>query len=366
MNTISIQPIVYDQTLEHLEIQEEQTTNELISILHDIAETVFKNSHHARRGVHAKGHALVAGEIRILENLPEIYRQGLFAEAKIYPVLMRYSTIPGDMLDDYISLPRGLGLKIVGVSGRRLAEYSEDVTQDFLFVNGPAFAAPSAKKFKDSLKLFAKTTDYPQILKKLVAFTARIFKGVIAMFNGQCPLLNQLGAYPATNVLSDTYFTQAPILYDQYIAKLQLVPVSSNLIALKDHTLDLSAPDALRNAANAFLSSQTAEWELRTQLCVDAKTMPIEDASIEWSQEQSPYVAVARIKANPQFAWDEERATLEDILSFNPWRSLTAHQPLGSIMRVRRRVYLESARYRMQANNVSLRDPRSVADLPKH
>lgn len=40
-------------------------------------------------------------------------------------------------------------------------------------------------------------------------------------------------------------------------------------------------------------------WELRVQLCVDIEKMPREDASVEWPQDLSPYVTVARPRARP-------------------------------------------------------------------
>src|SRR5258708_6928935 len=33
---------------------------------------------------------------------------------------MRFSTIPGDILDDSVSTPRGLAIKVIGVEGERL------------------------------------------------------------------------------------------------------------------------------------------------------------------------------------------------------------------------------------------------------
>jgi hypothetical protein len=33
-------------------------------------------------------------------------------------------------------------------------------------------------------------------------------------------------------------------------------------------------------------------------------------------------------------------------LSFNPWRGLQAHRPLGAVNRVRRKVYLEISNHR--------------------
>lgn len=68
--------------------------------------------------------------------------------------------------------------------------------------------------------------------------------------------------------------------------------------------------------------------------------MPIEDASLEWPEDLSPYEAVARISVKPQLSWDEASSPAEDDqLVFSPWRGLQAHRPIGSIMRARRHAY---------------------------
>jgi hypothetical protein len=46
-----------------------------------------------------------------------------------------------------------------------------------------------------------------------------------------------------------------------------------------------------------FFETERAEWNVCIQLCTDLNKMPVEDASIEWPEALSPYVAVARIVA---------------------------------------------------------------------
>jgi hypothetical protein len=47
------------------------------------------------------------------------------------------------------------------------------------------------------------------------------------------PTLLSLGGHPETHPLGDTYYSQAPVLYGDYIVKVALVPVSPQLVALK-------------------------------------------------------------------------------------------------------------------------------------
>jgi hypothetical protein len=174
-----------------------------------------------------------------------------------------------------------------------------------------------------------------------------------------------MGGHPETHPLGETYFSQVPILYGRYMAKVQVAPVAPALVALKDAPVDLKdRPDGLREAVVSHFAAGGGEWELRIQLCTDLEKMPIEDASVEWPQEDSPYVTVARLKAAPQSAYNAERAKLIDEgMQFNPWHALAAHRPLGSVMRVRKAVYAMSKRFRAERNGVAIDEPKNLDAL---
>ncbi|TFI19583.1 catalase, partial [Herbaspirillum sp. 3C11] len=110
-------PIYYDPAYELLEPDEKEVEAGLIAALKEISETTFKHSGHAMRSVHAKSHGLLRGELEVLGGLPATLAHGVFARPGIYPLVMRLSTTPGDMLDDKVSTPRGMAIKLVGVSG---------------------------------------------------------------------------------------------------------------------------------------------------------------------------------------------------------------------------------------------------------
>lgn len=167
------EPLRYEPSHESLEDDESKTTQELKEALHRISETVHKDEGHAYRSVHAKSHGLLLAELKVLDGLPERLAQGLFAKPGTYPVAMRFSTTPGDLLDDAVSTPRGVALKVVGVEGDRVSGSEGDVTQDFVMVNGPVFSAPTAKAFLRPLKLLAATTDKAPGLKKVLSAALR-------------------------------------------------------------------------------------------------------------------------------------------------------------------------------------------------
>ncbi len=356
--------VPYDPEMERVAADEPDTIAELKVMLLKISETVYEDSGHARRSVHAKSHGLLHGELSVLDGLPPQLAQGLFAAPRTYPVVMRLSTPSGDMLDDSVSLPRGLAVKVLGVEGERLPGSEGDTTQDFVMVNAPAFQARDATQVLKSLKLLAPTTDKAEGLKKVLSTVLRGAERVLESVGHPSGILKNMGGHPMTHILGETFFTQAPVRYGLYMAKLSIAPVSPDLTALADAPLDLTDhPDGLREAVRQHFRENVSEWELRVQLCTDLETMPIEDASVEWPQDQSPYVAVARLLAPRQVSWDDAASdAADDRLSFSPWHGITAHQPIGSVMRARQQAYAASAQFRGIRNGCPMHQPRSLGE----
>lgn len=352
----------YGPALEVAEEGEAETTAELIDSLHKIGEKTFADSGHALRDVHAKSHGLVRGELRVLPGLPAELKQGLFASAATHPVAMRFSTSPGDILDDKVSTPRGLAVKVMNVEGARLPGSEGDTTQDFLLVDGPAFPVPNAKKFAGNLKLLAATTDRADGLKKVLSAVLQGTERAVEAFGLKSATLISLGGHAPTHVLGAAYFTQVPMLYGEYMAKLSIAPVSPGLVALADAKVDLDGkPNGLREALAAHIARDGGEWEVRIQLCTDLEKMPIEDSSVEWPQKLSPFVSVARIVVPPQDAVVADDSEFgDDRIAFSPWHGIAAHRPIGSIMRVRKAVYEASTNFRAKANRCPIHEPRSM------
>jgi len=362
---LSPPPILFDESLEHVEPDEAETTEQLIETLTKINQTTLEHEKHAHRSVHAKSHALLTGELIVPDDLPRELAQGIFAKPGRYPLVMRLSTVPGDILDDSVSTPRGMAVKIVGVEGERLPGSDGDVTQDFVLVNGPAFSAPNAKRFASTLKLIAATTDRAEGAKKALSAVLRGTERVIEAFGGRSPTLLALGGQPETNPLGDTYYSQAPLRFGDYVVKVSIAPHSPNLTALTDATLNVNGKsNGLREAMVNHFAEEGGEWDLRVQFCTDPETMPVEDASVVWPEEKSPYIDVARIVVPPQAAWNAaRRAAIDDGLAFSPWHGIAAHRPLGSVMRARRLAYKVMAKFRAHHNNVSVVEPRSIKEL---
>jgi len=356
-------PLRFQPHFEQPEDDEAETGRELVETMRKISEKVHADEGHAYRSVHAKSHGLLEGTLTVLDGLPEALAQGVFARPGRFPVVMRLSTVPGDLLDDSVSTPRGVALKVIGVDGERAVAGDTATTQDFLMVNGPVFAAPTAKRFLANLKLPAATTDKAPGLKRVLSATLRGVESLVEKAGGHSATLVALGGQPPVHILGETFFTQVPMRHGPYIAKLSLAPVSPGLVALTGAKIDLGEqPNALREAVRRHFASEGGEWELRVQLCTDLERMPIEDASVEWPEALSPHQPVARITVPPQEAWSEARSlAVDDGMAFSPWHALAAHRPLGSIMRVRRAAYEMAARFRSERNARKVAEPQRAA-----
>jgi hypothetical protein len=121
----------------------------------------------------------------------------------------------------------------------------------------------------------------------------------------------------------------------------------------------------LRDAIVDFFRAETAVWDVGVQLCTDLKTMPVEDASVKWPEDQSPFQKVATLTALPQDAYSPQRRVyVDELLSFSPWNAIAAHRPLGNVMRARKKAYEMSSSFRHKMNGRPLTEPQSIDDLP--
>jgi hypothetical protein len=83
----------------------------------------------------------------------------------------------------------------------------------------------------------------------------------------------------------------------------------------------------------------------------------VEDASVEWDEEASPYRTVGRITVEPQMSLGTDLAGVVDEQTFfSPWHGLAAHRPLGSVNRSRRQAYEMSAEFRAKFNGCPMHD----------
>jgi len=198
-----------------------------------------------------------------------------------------------------------------------------------------------------------------------LAATLRGAEHLVEALGGESATLKSLGGHPETHILGESFYSQVPIRYGDYVAKVGLEPLTPALKALTGGKAELhDKPNGLREDVRRFIAANGGEWAFVVQLCVDTETMPIEQAHKPWPEEHSAYIQVARLVVPPQDSFDEFiEPRQDDALAFSPWRGLAAHQPLGSIMRVRRAVYEASAKFRLEHNGCPMHEPAGLATV---
>ena len=365
---MATQYVSYNAGVEKLIENEAQVIADIIASMTRLSERTRKQYGHEVRVSHGKSHGLAVGELTTFDNLPEPLAQGLFAHPATYPVIVRLANVPGEIITDAVNTQRGFAFKVLGVAGEKIAGHEGQTTQDFVLDSGTTyFPTPDAKAFLFQHKnLTEHAPQLPTALKETVSTVSRVANEALKAVGTDSAKLDFFGD-SLIHPLAEAYYSQAPLRYGKYLAKLAVVPVSAAQQALADAHMEVDGgkdPNALRTATVGYLREHDAEFEVRIQLCTDLEKMPIEDATKKWSEQESPYLPVARIRLPHQEAYSEARQHYVEGLSFSPAHSLEAHRPLGSVMRARLAAYPAMAKLRRQGNHDPLGEPTSIDQVP--
>ena len=356
----------YHLGIETLAPGETETIDSIVTSMQNETVKVAKaQGGKAVRASHAKTSGLLKGSLVVHDGLAPAFRQGLFAQPGTYPALARLAQGPGEHVSDKISTHRGLALKVFGVTGPKIDGHAED-TQDFVLATGPVFPDADAAAFLKSMRQIEAASGGHETLKTAVSATARTLNAAAKAVTGSdVPRLDFFGHAPLHPV-AESYHSQAAMRYGDHVAKVALFPASAAQQARSGETLDPGAdPDVFRNATAAYFRDHDAVFELRVQLCTDLDAMPIEDVSVQWSEQDSPYVTVATLTLPRQDALSPARIRfVEDRMSFRPAHSLETHRPLGSLMRARLQVYSALATFRMKQDGVTATEPVRLEAVP--
>lgn len=342
----------YHPDVEQIEPGEEEVFEKIIAVMRRGNKAASARHGRALRASHAKAHGLVRGELQVLEGLPPELRQGIFAASRSFPTVVRLSHVPGEILDDRkVSNPRGMALKIFDVEGEMLPGDEGERTQDWILDTGKVFIAPGAKTFLAQITATEAAIALPEGVKSAVSTAAQAANQALHAVGLDSANLDFYG-HPALHPLGEAYYSQCPIRFGDYIAKLAVIPDNPPALrALVGRAITLGDEDALRHAVQDYFRVHPAEYIVAVQLCTDLDRVPVENANVEWPEDESPYRPVARLILPPQEVFSRERQeAVDDGLSFCPAHSLAAHRPLGSIMRARMQAYEVLGRERLERN----------------
>ena len=315
--------------------QSERAANNFVNV---IKESL---GDYAARGAHAKGHACVKAYFEVETKLEEQLRHGVFSRpGQVFKSWIRFSNGASNLAksEDGKNDSRGMAIKLINIqdSGLPLAENDSGEVQDFLMHNNPVFFS-------------ANIEDYNKLVEsenKVLSFfdSANPFKWRIRELSHVFDTL----APPPYSPLVDEYFSNTAYKLGPNNIKFSAQPCEAGPESAE---IPENNPDFLQQRLRNTLAVSEACFAFKVQLQDAEKYMPIEDPSIEWKQEDSPYRQVATIRI-PQQAVDSPGQTqFCENLAFSPWHGLAAHRPIGELNRIRKQVYAASARYRHRFNN---------------
>ena len=275
----------------------------------------------------ARATACVDAEFMVLGGLPADTRVGLFALPRSYRAWIRFANAASTT--DRERDIRGMSIRVFGVEGPNLTPGA--TTHDFVLNSHPVMMAADTRGFMELLQ-----ANEAGGIRRAVYFLTHpnaLRVGLAARTNPTCHL-------------DLSYWSTTPYLCGPGRAVKYIVRPGSALRSPMPSTL---TDTYLKDAMRARLAESEATFDFMIQVQQDSHRMPIEDASVEWKQQDSPYVPVARVRIPSQSIDDPDRALQCEQTAFNPWHCLPEHRPLGSMNRARREIYRALAEFRAQS-----------------
>ncbi|MDA9983157.1 hypothetical protein N9H39_10635, partial [Gammaproteobacteria bacterium] len=280
-----------------------------------------------------KSLACLDADFYVLEDLPVKLQHGLFARPGHYTSKIRFAKASNE--DDREKDFYGMSIKVSGVHGQPL--WGESGVQDFVFNSYPALFAANPEQFLDFI---------------LATEEDARWKFFVNPKNWGALLIIIKGREQISSPLDISYWSTTPSRLGKDLTtavKYSTQPCVDSNSAEIPHD---ATSDYLTDAVDKQLQQGAACFDVMVQFQNDAGEMPIEDASVIWSTEQSPFQKVAQIKIKDQAFLTEQAKRDCEQMAFNPWQTLPEHKPIGGINRVRQAVYSEMSRYRQLRNQI--------------
>ena len=328
---------------EKVPADEERLIKDMKVILQEKMSTDYPAGQ-TKRDAHPKNLACLQAEFIVEPNIPAELKKGIFEFSGTHPAWIRISSSSGKIQSDKVKDLRGFAIKIMGVKGERFQTQNEEKeTQDFILISHPTMPLGTVKLFHEAV--------YYSIKWSPLVFLSRL------VVSGKSHIINELrkARQNQTSPLDIRYWSTTPYLCgSDYSVKYSIVPTSRLKSSLPPRLTD----HYLTENMEKHLAANEASFDFMIQVQKDPGRMPVEDAGVEWSEKESPFIKVATIRIPPQAFRTKEREELAEDLSFSPAHSLIEHRPIGGINRARVEIYRHLSEFRHKQNNKDLIEPR--------
>lgn len=307
-----------------------------------------------RRDAHAKAHGCAKAIFTVDRNIPTTLQVGSFASpGAAYKAWVRFSNGAFHPGPDTGLDGRGMAVKILGVAPDTPSKGPASA-HDILMINHPVFFSGDARDYRAFAEAGALTGDNAGLKAYFVpSWNPLAWRGRQGM------IAYRIASQPIRSPLSAEYYSMTAFALGAGRAIKYAARPCGGHSSTSDPPKE-QGPNYLREALKADLSAGPACYELLAQERRDG--MPVDDATTEWSEDQSPYRRLGEI-VFPRQAIDQpgEDAFCEDI-AFSPWNTPPESQPLGSINQVRKTVYEAISQFRHARNGAPVPDAASAWD----
>lgn len=345
-SVVALSSVVYADGVitkfEQVSADEEILIKEMKNILQD---KMFRDypPGKTKRDAHPKNLGCVKAEFIVEPNLPAELKVGIFESAQTYPAWIRISSSSGKIESDKAKDLRGFAIKIMGVKGERFQTQNEEKeTQDFILLSYPVMPLGTVKLFHDAV--------YYSVEWSPFIFISRL------VLSGNFHIINELrkARQNQTSPLDIRYWSTTPYMCGKdQVVKYSIVPTSK----IKSSLPPVLTEHYLTENMEKHLAANEAGFDFMIQVQKDPVKMPVEDAGVEWSEKESPYIKAASIRIPAQTFRNTEREEMAEDLSFSPAHSLIAHRPIGGINRARVQIYQHLSKFRHKQNNRQMIEP---------
>ena len=284
------------------------------------------------RAFHRKPVLAARAVFEVNSDVPSAAAHGLFAEMGTYDAVVRLSN--GSIVAQRDAIPdvRGFALSVRGLDAPSALGGTTD-RQDFLLINRPVFGFRTSQEFAEIVPVSAQ--GQTALIKYFVSRYGP-WKGPL-----EAAKLTKDFLKPFSGFATATFHSAAPIRVGPYAARVRL--------SSRQDGVSLAAQLDFSNDVRQRLKDGDLEYDLALQFYVNESDTPIEDGTVDWSTEVSPYVNVARVVLPQQDVESPagiELAEAVELDAFDPWAAFAEHQPLGEIMRARKVAYYASQQQR--------------------
>jgi hypothetical protein len=279
--------------------------------------------------MHANANGCAMAKFSVLRSIPKKLKVGIFKSFGDYPTLIQFSNGYGRIQNEIEVNGLGALVSLMAVFD------SKSDKQDFKMVNHPVFLVGNTIMYVESHKFVS--------AEKPGQFS---FPGLNPFRLHDLITVNEMKSRVDANPLETQYWSLNPHPLGRSDIKFSAQSCKQKMPHSK--TLD-NKLQAQKQRASCL--------DFMVQIPTDNTKMPL-DEPLEWKEQDSPFITVARISIPQQNINSAQQRELCEQLSFNPWNANPELSPLSGDKPVRKAVYQTITRIRQNDKGRDENEPK--------